>query len=167
MLSDITEAVDPIFANSYKRLGYGLYETTSSFLSLGEGIIKSERPFKEETDRLVQKLLEGSADADYSQSPEGLADKAEWRDFLTNFTPHGVCDYPEQVVEKFPHLVTDSRRFIITFESMDKAEWRWPSHGQYLGEKAPDSKLPTPDGTASSKVFFFRVVELKEFSAQA
>ena len=62
---------------------------------------------------------------------------------LPNVPSYGVCDYPEQVLDKFPELRTSKNEYVITFTMVSKAlepaegGWRWHKWGSYIGDRAP------------------------------
>lgn len=59
---------------------------------------------------------------------------------------YGVCDTPEQLIEKFPILDTDPRPFVVSFTKIAKAEqppmggWRWHKWGPYIGDHTPTTE---------------------------
>lgn len=54
---------------------------------------------------------------------------------------YGVCDYPIQLIEKFPYLDESERKFVVSFVRIRKSEqpseggWRWHKWGDYIGDK--------------------------------
>lgn len=79
----------------------------------------------------------------------------------------GVCDYPEQVIEKFPTIKRSQRKFFITFSPIGKEEqpekggWRWKKWGPYIGEKEPQEEY-LYDEPEIEKVYTFHVFEVSE-----
>lgn len=77
---------------------------------------------------------------------------------------YGVCDYPEQVVGKFPIIDSDPRPFIIEFGHITKANdggWRWHKHGTYIGERDPQYEY-LADEPDIDEVWCFHIYQLKE-----
>lgn len=77
----------------------------------------------------------------------------------------GVCDYPEQVLEKFPELKTSKEKYCIRFTLIKKSEqpshggWRWNKWGDYIGEK----KITTEylyDEEDVEQVYVYKVYEV-------
>lgn len=107
----------------------------------------------------------------------GIDDRAEWDKALAPFrgkfqsvmdgpNDYGVCDTVDQVVEKWPELLTDPRRFIICFTQIDRADqpehggWRWHKWGEYIGTKEPMSEYLADEPEIDS-VLCFSIIELK------
>lgn len=83
--------------------------------------------------------------------------------------PHdyGVCDSPEQVLEHWPELATDPRRFVILFDEVRKDQqdahqgWRWHKWGEYIGTRTPECEYLYDEGDAFESVLIFNVCHLK------
>lgn len=79
---------------------------------------------------------------------------------------YGVCDTPEQVLERWPSLETDPRRFIILFGEIRKDEqpehggWRWHKWGEYIGTKDPQCEYLADEDDIDS-VLIFKVIQMK------
>lgn len=61
-----------------------------------------------------------------------------------NFHSHGVCDSPEQFMEKLgKHLESSSDEYVVCFVRLRKDEqyesggWRWHKWGEYIGNQEP------------------------------
>lgn len=94
----------------------------------------------------------------------------EWpdiRDSEDEFIPmYGVCDKPEQVVEKYPILKTSDRMFLIVFTKVRKADqssdggWRWHKWGEYIGDRQPTTEY-LYDEPVIDEVYCFHIYERK------
>ena len=78
---------------------------------------------------------------------------------------YGVADSWEQIVERWPDLITDERRFVIGMTEVRRADeperdgWRWHKWGEYIGTHAPTAEyLVDEDGIDS--VWAFHVYEV-------
>lgn len=82
---------------------------------------------------------------------------------------HGVCDTPEQVLEKWPQLATDPRRFIIFFTEVrrehqsERQGWRWEKWGPYIGTKDSQAEYLYDEPEIES-VLVFQVLQMKPVS---
>jgi hypothetical protein len=66
------------------------------------------------------------------------------KDGCVTFDAIGVCDSPQQLLEKFGKQIrADKRNFIISFVEIRKDQqsstggWRWHKWGSYVGEHDP------------------------------
>lgn len=163
---DEPDAMDFLFEESYERIAQGLYEVGFAFTWLGDEIIESEFPFDDELRTILHaSFAAADKDENYYSTLEAEASRVAREHLQTNFINYGVCDYPEQVLEKFPAIGTDPRRFIITFTSADKdyeGDFRWHKQGEYIGEKNPMHESFRDEGPEFKKVYLFHVIQLKE-----
>lgn len=108
----------------------------------------------------------------------------EWRGFFANSTamsddareqefarldslPHdyGVCDSWEQIVERWPVLVTSPRKFVIGLTEVVKADeppqggWRWHKWGDYIGIHEPMEEY-LHDEPVVQRVWCFHIIEI-------
>ena len=77
---------------------------------------------------------------------------------------YGVCDTPEQVVEKWPSLLTDENRFVILFSEVNRNEcpdWRWHKNGSYIGKHNPQYEHLGDEDESIQSVLMFSIVRLK------
>ena len=83
----------------------------------------------------------------------------------------GVCDYPEQVLEKFPILKEHPAPFFISFVKLRRGDqpreggWRWHKWGTYIGDKNPQCEY-LHDEPEIEEVYTFSVYELDEANNQ-
>lgn len=76
----------------------------------------------------------------------------------------GVCDSPEQLLEKIPELVTDPRKFLVTVteinrdEQPDNGGWRWHKWGEYIGDKEPTMEY-LYDESEIEQVYVYHIYE--------
>lgn len=110
---------------------------------------------------------------DASKTDEEFEIWREWnqKEMARSFAmPHdyGVCDTPEQVLEQWPELVTDERKFLIVFSEIHKSEqperggWRWHKWGEYIGTKEPQWEYLADEDDSFETVLIFHVLRLKE-----
>jgi hypothetical protein len=162
-----------MFADSFERYGQGLYHVSLTFSLLGKNLIKSEYPFEQlERDYYDQlhkdqvnagnSAIFDNAEANDRREAYMLASMQQKADFPESY---GVCDYPSQVVEQFPKLISDPRRFILTFQEVRKSEqperdgWRWHKWGTYIGSQNSSSEY-IADEPDIELVYIFHVLEL-------
>lgn len=79
---------------------------------------------------------------------------------------YGVCDTYQQVLDRYPILLDESRAFIITLVSIKKSEqspsggWRWHKWGEYIGTKNPQYEYLFDEGPDIEEVFTYHIYEL-------
>ena len=89
----------------------------------------------------------------YDQYPENLSVEC-----------YGVCDSPEQLLEKCPEIETSDRGFIVTFHHLKRAEqpkdggWRWSKWGEYIGEQHPSCEY-LADEPKIEEVYIYHIHE--------
>jgi hypothetical protein len=77
----------------------------------------------------------------------------------------GVCDEWDQIIEKWPSIITDPRRFIISLTRVRRADqeeqggWRWHKWGEYIGKQDPHHEY-LYDETDIDEVFCFHIHEI-------
>lgn len=90
-----------------------------------------------------------------------------WNDYpeLGEFGPYGVCDSPEQFMEKMGAILANSqRRFVVSFVHLHKSDqspkggWRWHKWGEYIGNQSPRCEY-LYDEPEISEVWTFHVYE--------
>lgn len=134
-----------------ERLAQGVYRWNINFaIDLrGSGYLKTEYPF-------MIDLRE--------KTPEELA-AWNWngpQDF-------GVCDTWNQIVNKWPTLITDPRRFLIVVTPIVKSEqspqggWRWHKWGDYIGDKTPQHEYLYDEDDTIEMIHVFSIVEMKDY----
>lgn len=94
-------------------------------------------------------------------------------DFLPNYEnypdvsvgPYGVCDSPEQLLEKCPELEGDmTRLFVVTVTKISKDSessedgWRWHKWGDYIGDQNPQCEY-LYDEPEIDEVYTFHIYE--------
>lgn len=78
---------------------------------------------------------------------------------------YGVCDYPEQVIEKFPVVKDHPSKFFISFVRLRRADqdpeggWRWHKWGAYIGDQRPQREY-LYDEPEIEEVYTFHIYEL-------
>lgn len=78
---------------------------------------------------------------------------------------YGVCDYPQQVAEKFPYLIDGPERLVMQVTELVGSEqpaqggWRWHKWGEYIGDQDPQCEY-LYDEPEIEKVFVFHIYEL-------
>ena len=80
----------------------------------------------------------------------------------------GVCDSPDQLLEKMPDEIrTGPRRFAVSLTPIVRSEqsptggWRWHKWGEYIGTQKPTREY-LYDEPDIEKVYCFHVVELPQ-----
>lgn len=179
MLADLTESdiakaknyyakdkpdleMDFLFADTYERIGKGLYYTGFNFDFLGEEIIKKEFWLQDEIRNLFQQSYK-LIDEGKTKEAKFFSDQAV--ELLKNFADYGVCDYPEQVAEVYPSLESDSRRFLVAFNIIRYADqgemgWRWHKWGPYIGTRDPQGEYLADEAPDFGDVYTFSIYEL-------
>lgn len=78
----------------------------------------------------------------------------------------GVCDHWSQVIERWPELLTDPRRFVVTVTPIRKTDqtasggWRWHKWGEYIGTKDPQYEY-LYDEPDIDVVYVFHILEVR------
>ena len=56
---------------------------------------------------------------------------------------YGICDNYQQILDKWPHLEIDTKKYFITLVQMNREDqpddggWRWHKWGEYIGIQNP------------------------------
>lgn len=86
---------------------------------------------------------------------------------LADFSPYGVCDDFEQVLDACPVIELGDRKFIVTVTPIVREDqpttggWRWHKWGPYIGAQEPKSEYLSDD-LHIDKVLVYHVYEKKE-----
>lgn len=81
--------------------------------------------------------------------------------------PYGVCDSLEQLLEKYPELEADGRKFLVTLHEVKRSEqsptggWRWHKWGEYIGTQEPQCEYLYDEPKIES-VFVYHIYERKD-----
>jgi len=82
------------------------------------------------------------------------------------FGSFGVCDTPEQLMERLPKVVTEGpRKFVISVTPILKEDqpehngWRWHKWGTYIGDKNPTHEY-LADEPDIERVYVFTIYEV-------
>lgn len=113
-----------------------------------------------------------------NEYPFDVAFDPEWRDASTHDrleemirrsrmdlpNAFGVCDYPDQLIEKFPVIETSEKKFIVTFGKLEKENevpnnWRWHKWGPYIGEQDPQCEY-LYDEPVIETVYLYHIYEV-------
>lgn len=84
-----------------------------------------------------------------------------------DFEPYGVCDTPEQLIEKAPWIEKSERKFCVSFVHIKKCDqshdggWRWKKWGSYIGDQSPEYEYLYHESNIES-VYTFHIYEVKE-----
>jgi len=163
-----------LFVNSYERVARGLYLRDATFELLSRDLVKSAYPFDALGKAYWKRLHEDYktfGDDKVHEDAGVIARRAEYRRLENaqneNYpNDYGVCDYPEQILEKFPKLAEDPRRFLIMFMKFSKKDqpsrdgWRWEKWGNYVGEQETLADY-LADEPHIEQVYSFHIFELK------
>lgn len=121
-------------------------------------------------------LPEGLLKDEYPFDPMGL-DIGTWNEWHEQQTKaeqptcaYGVCDTPEQLVEKYPGLVRAPGHHIVAFTHVAKnpdnanlgGGWRWHKWGPYIGEGEPTMEYLDDEPGFDDGVFVYHIYELNE-----
>lgn len=139
--------------------GTGLYVVGSyNFHAYLHGLLVSEYPF-DPFDKIPRDLTGEERDA-------ALRAACVASDEPTRPGDYGVCDYPEQLIEKFPIIDTDPRPFVVSFTKVAKVEeespggWRWHKWGAYIGDKDPQCEYIADEGPDITDVWCYHIYEV-------
>ena len=84
---------------------------------------------------------------------------------LGEFSSYGVCDSPEQVIEKYGATLSDKwRRFVLLITPVLRGEqpasggWRWHKWGPYIGDQKPTCEY-LHDEPEIELVYVFHIYE--------
>jgi len=172
MLTNLTPEEDQIFRSAPLYL---IFNRTPA-VYLGEGLllagvnadnalspfIKTNSPFAD-----IRRIRYNEMDKYEWGSPEAAAFRAE-RDAAEENLPeeYGVCDYPYQIIDTWPTLVSDpDHRYIVTLDEIRKDEqpsdggWRWHKWGTYIGDREPLCEY-LYDEPEIDNVYVFHIHEL-------
>lgn len=95
--------------------------------------------------------------------------KNDYPEFDDNYeySPYGVCDNVEQVLERYKQWLNDpGRKFCISFTKVTKAEqpdqlgWRWHKWGEYIGTKNPQHEYLYDEDDSIQEVYCYHIYEL-------
>jgi hypothetical protein len=95
-----------------------------------------------------------------------VAEKLEQYPDLGDFSEYGVCDSPDQFLEKYKKLLDDpNRKFVVSFTNIRKSKqternWRWHKWGPYIGEQEPTCEYLF-DEPVIEEVFTYHIYELE------
>lgn len=131
--SEETHALDDI--EDIQHIGKGMYLSAPGM------------PF------LVESLLDNSYEGSYPyEIPHDLWEQDDnivqfklwWDRHLAENWPssYGSCDYPYQLIEKHPIILSDTRPLVVFFSLLTRNQegrngWRWHKSGPYIGEGEP------------------------------
>ena len=99
--------------------------------------------------------LEPGSDAQIAAREAAIAAPADY----------GVADSWEQIVERWPELLTDERRFVIGMTEVRRVDqsseggWRWHKWGEYIGTREPTTEY-LADETCIESVWTFHIYEV-------
>jgi hypothetical protein len=100
--------------------------------------------------------------------PKDLVDSGVDDDpFGWGFSPYGVCDDPQQILDRCPTLQSPDRDFVISVtpilkENQEKhGGWRWHKWGEYIGVHEITSEY-LYDEPVVEKVYCYHIYEIIE-----
>lgn len=140
-----------------RRLAEGVYAVghfNFNYTLQNMGVRINEYPFDEYMDfenLTVEERLNGVREA--------------FADETRPSSSYGVCDSWMQLVEKYPRLLEDERRFVISVTEIrheDQPEsggWRWHKWGEYIGEYEPQHEYLYDEKDIDS-VWCFHIYEV-------
>lgn len=68
--------------------------------------------------------------------PENISDRLEWANSAEYIANYGLCDAPEQILAKYPAIVSSDKQYIISLKLISKEEYpdfRFHKNGEYIG----------------------------------
>ena len=80
---------------------------------------------------------------------------------------YGVADSIEQVIERWPFLVQDEHRYLISYMTVrhedepDRGGWRWHKWGPYIGTQDPQYEY-LADESGIEQVICFHIYQYKD-----
>jgi len=83
----------------------------------------------------------------------------------TDFYNVGVCDNYQQVLDKWPIIETETRKFVMSITPIVKANqppqggWRWHKWGDYIGVHQPQCEY-LYDEPQIDKVYVYHIYEI-------
>lgn len=115
----------------------------------------------------TQRLQQGVYKIGHFGGSHWLPSFEQWPDLEDNIPSYGVCDSPEQLLEKYPWLQETDRKFLISVTQLLKKDmdprggWRWHKWGPYIGEQDPKEEYlyEEPD---IEEIWVFHIYEKKE-----
>lgn len=155
--------------DTFDILSEGVYEVGGFFSMMTSNMFNESHIFTSWQKEYWDAAHE-AYDSDTMDTPEFKALQEEYhrKEDLGIYPPdYGVCDSPEQLLEKFPLIVTSDKQIIVTVEEVRKDEqpdeggWRWHKWGPYVGEFEPQSEY-LADEPNIDRVFIFKLYEINE-----
>lgn len=143
MLVNITQGFDPLFSRILDAVGQG-----GANIELQDGIYLSPS---------------------FSFGHQILEKHEEFPELDDNYaySPYGVCDNLEQVLEHYRQwLDLPDRKFCISFTCVTKAEqpetygWRWHKWGTYIGTKEPKHEYLYEEDDSIDHVYCYHIYEI-------
>ncbi len=84
-----------------------------------------------------------------------------------DFSCYGVCDSPEQLMEKLPNTVKSGPKFYVVSmvrlrkDEQEEGGWRWHKWGEYIGTQNPQCEY-LKDEPDIEEVWTYHVYELRD-----
>lgn len=85
-----------------------------------------------------------------------------------DFSPYGVCDNYEQVLDRWPEIASSmGRKFVVALTPVERSKqpedggWRWHKWGEYIGDQKPTCEY-LHDEPLIEKVYCYHIYEIKE-----
>lgn len=157
-----------LFTDTFRKVADGIYQTDFFFQLLNGDLFDKDNFL----DNWGKPFWNAVAQPDYDpESPESEAARvayfARMEDDSLPSSSYGVCDYPEQILEKFPRLATIPERILITVNEVRKEHqseqgWRWHKWGQYIGEKEPKHEYLYDEDDSIQSIFTYEILVFKD-----
>lgn len=176
MLSDLShnEIIDLGLVDSTEDFGFrsfqnvkgdnatGLILSHFNFNAAISSIVKTEYPFQQ----IHRDYFSRVRTDEEMQSAEYRQEREEYRALAESLpSDYGVCDYPQQLIEQFPILIADPRRFLVVFTPIRKEDqseeggWRWHKWGPYIGTQNAQMEY-LADEVDIEEVYVYQLLEL-------
>ncbi|QWU14363.1 hypothetical protein SAMN04487895_101668 [Paenibacillus sophorae] len=115
------------------RIAKGIYYTGLNFNHYIELFSEDKIIERWDSFSIIRKTEDGNIDWDYFNkcSDEGVESKGNY----------GVCDDYQQVLDQYPELEIDDRKFVLGLSKTTKRNqsssggWRWEKWGEYIGKQ--------------------------------
>lgn len=148
------------------RVSQGVYEAHVNYNHDIDMMIESEYPFDDY--RVTQKINE---DYPFEEYPEkwGELMRAHWEMVAASPKDYGMCDNWEQIISKWPQLISSERKFLIFISWIDKnpnekGGFRPHKWGSYIGVSKElenyEYLADCPDIAAG--IWVFSILEIKD-----
>jgi hypothetical protein len=154
-----------LFTDTFERVSEGIYKVDFFFGVLNDDLFNKDNFF----DNWGREFWQTVAKPGYeTETPEAETLRAAYFARLEDTTlptsSYGVCDSPEQILERFPRLATIPERLLITINEVRKEHqpdhdgWRWHKWGEYIGNKEIMHEYLADEDDSIESVFTYQIL---------